>query len=560
MGLTSAMYTGLTGLNANQTRIQTIGHNVANVNTTAFRGSRTLFQTQFSQLMSPGTPPGNDSGGTNPIQMGQGVAVGSTQRLLTPATLEMTGLPSDLAIEGNGYFVVRDAAGRQFYTRDGSFNLNADKELVNAAGQRLRGYGVDTEFNIIPGTLQDIVIPIGIQSVARSTETVVMDGDLSAAETISSAGAASASQQMVTGGGGPAVDGTALIDLRSATAPGVPLFADGETITVSGVTKGERELPPKQFVVGTDGSTLGEFASWLQSQFGIQTEAGLPGNPGVVVENGALVVRSNAGEPNAIEIGNADIMSTNPGTPIPFQFTQNAWATGTGVFTSFMVYDSLGAPVPVNATFTLEQTPNSGAVWRFYLESGEADSPNRALGTGTLNFDPEGNFVSATGNQVTMDHSNSGAATPITFTLDFASVNGLSTQTSEMIMYGQDGYPPGTLNSFNVDPDGTIQGAFSNGMTHTLGQVVLASFANEGGLVAESENLFSVGPNSGPATITAPGTLATGLVRGGALEMSNVEIAQEFIGLITSSTAFQANSRVISTSAEMLEQLLLTLR
>lgn len=560
MGLTTAMYTGLTGLNVNQTRIETIGHNIANVNTTAFKGSRTLFQTQFSQILSAGAPPSDHSGGTNPMQIGHGALVATTQRTDAPSALETTGLAGDLAIEGAGYFIVRNADGGEFYTRDGAFTLNSSNELVNANGHRLRGFGVDENFQIIPGVLRDLTIPVGMEDIARASRNVVMDGDLSAAETLATTGAAMSSQALVSGGGGPATDATALTDLRAGPNPALVLFAAGDTITVSGVTKGERELPARQFVVGTDGNTLGEFADWLETAFGIQTGGSLAGNPGVVVENGTLVVRSNTGEPNAIDIGNSDIMSSNPATALPFQFTQTTAPTGTGVFTSFTVYDSLGNAVPVNATFALEQTPDSGPVWRFYLESGEPDRTPRALGNGTIAFDPEGRFLSATGTRVSLDRSGTGAVTPLGFELDFSQLNGLSTQVSNVIMAEQDGYPPGTLIGYAVGVDGTVAGAFSNGMTHTLGQVALATFANDAGLVAEAQNLYAMGLNSGPAVVKEPGTLGAGMIRGGALEMSNVDLAREFIGLITSSTAYQAASRVISTSNEMLDQLLLTLR
>ena len=150
MGLTSAMLTGLTGLAANGTRVETIGNNIANVNTTAFKGSRTLFQTLFSQTLSQGTAPSTTSGGTNPVQVGHGVVVGATTRNTTNGALETTGLPADLAVDGGGYFVVRSAAGREYYTRDGSFSLNSDNQLITADGNYLMGYGVDSNFSIVP--------------------------------------------------------------------------------------------------------------------------------------------------------------------------------------------------------------------------------------------------------------------------------------------------------------------------------------------------------------------------------------------------------------------------
>jgi flagellar hook protein FlgE len=560
MGLTTAMYTGLSGLNANQTRIETIGNNIANVNTTAFKGSRTLFQTQFSELLTAGTPPGTSSGGTNPLQIGHGVVVGTTQRTFSGGSLETTGLSGDLAVEGAGYFVVRNAAGREFYTRDGAFLVNANNELVSADGYRVRGFAADPNFAIIPGQLQDLQIPLGKLSIARATEAAAIDGDLSAAETVATQGSEHASQALVSGGGTPADAGTALTDLRAAADAGTTLFAAGDIITVSGAAKGGRDVPARQFTVGTTGNTLGDFATWLQTTLGIQADPALAGTPGVTVENGALVIRSNAGEPNALQIGGADLTSSNATTPLPFQLTSNHAAVGSGVFTSFTVYDSLGNPVGVNATFTLDSTPGTGPVWRYLLESADPNAPTRALGTGTVNFDTRGNFVSATGNQLTLDRSGTGAASPLVVTLDFSGVNGLSTQTSNVILASQDGYPPGTLTNYSVGNDGTISGVFSNGQARTLGQIALATFANEAGLVAESDNLYSVAPNSGTATILAPGALGAGNIRGGALEMSNVDLSREFIGLVTSSTAFQANSRVISVTSQMLDQLLLALR
>ncbi len=326
------------------------------------------------------------------------------------------------------------------------------------------------------------------------------------------------------------------------------------------MVKGERELPDQTFTVGSTGSTLDDFANWLEGALGINTEAAAPGSPGVTIENGMLVIRGNAGEDNSFEISGNDFISDNPVTSLPFQFTQTATADGSSVYTSFTAYDSLGTPVAVNVTFTLEATPTSGPVWRYYAESPDSSGPSRVLGTGTVTFDNEGNFRDAAGNQFTLDRSGTGAATPLTFTLDLSGVNGLSTQTSAIVASEQDGYPPGTLVNFGVGEDGVIYGTFTNGLTQTLGQVALATFANQEGLVAEADNLYSVGPASGNATIGPAGQLGAGKILSGALELSNVDLSREFIGLVTSSTGFQASSRVISVSSDLLDQLMLIIR
>ncbi len=558
MGLTTAMYTGLSGMNANQTRITTIGHNIANVNTYAFKSSRTLFQTQLSRVISAGNGPTPNSGGVNPLQIGLGAAVGATQRNFSAGSLETTGMASDLAVDGDGFFILRQADGRQVYTRDGAFALDADDRLVSADGHAVRGFGVDQNFAVQPTVLTDLTIPIGTLSIAGATENVVMDGDISAAGTIATQGSAHSSQALVAGGGGAATATTALADLRSAAAAGAVLFATGDTITVSGVDRGDRMVADQVFVVGTDGETLGDFAAWLQITLGIQDLDGVPGNPGVVIENGALVINGNAGEQNGLSINTTDITSDNAGTAVPFTLTETAPANGSSLVTSFTVYDSLGTPVVVSATLAMEERAATGSTWRFYLEAPGASGANRLLGSGVVAFDTEGNYRSVSGNQVSVDRV--GASSPLTFTLDFSGVHGLSTRTSSVIMSEQDGYPPGTLLSYGVDSDGVITGAFSNGMPQTLGQVAVAVLPNPEGLIAESDNLYSLGPNAGAATVTAPGEFGAGTIVGGALELSNVDLAAEFIGLITSSTGFQAASRVISTSSDMLDQLLLVVR
>jgi flagellar hook protein FlgE len=554
------MYTGLSGINVNQTRIDNIGNNIANVNTTAYKGTRTLFQTQFFQTLSFGTPPSDTSGGVNPTQLGRGAVVGAIQRDFSPGSIETTGINSDLAVQGNGFFVIRRPSGQQVYTRDGSFSVSSDNKLVTADGNVVRGFGVDERFNIVPNVLTDLTIPLGTLSVARATENVILDGDLSADGTIATTGTELTSQPLVAGGGSHATAATALTDLRSASVPGTVLFAAGDTITVSGVTKGDREIPSARFVVGTDGNTLGDFAAWLERTLAIDKTAGVPGNPGVTISGGSIIVRGNAGEPNAIAISANDILSSNATTPLPFQFTETVAANGSGVFTAFTVYDSLGTPLQVNATFTLEALPATGPVWRYYVESPENAGNSRVLGTGTVAFDTAGNFLSAAGNQFNLDRTGSGAASPVSFTLDFTGIHGLSTAASNVIMADQDGFPPGTLTSFSVGPDGVISGTFSNGLNRNLGQVALAVFPNAEGLVAESDNLFTLGPNAGSPSITAPGLFGAGSILSGALELSNVDLSREFIGLITSSTGFQAASRVISVSSDLLDQLLLVTR
>jgi flagellar hook protein FlgE len=132
----------------------------------------------------------------------------------------------------------------------------------------------------------------------------------------------------------------------------------------------------------------------------------------------------------------------------------------------------------------------------------------------------------------------------------------LTSGDSELIMTEQDGSAIGTLDTFSIGANGIITGSFTNGLTRTLGQVALASFNNNQGLVDLGGNMYVSGPNSGVPVIATPLTLGSGSIRSGALELSNVDLSEEFINLIISSTGFTASSRVISTSDQLLTALL----
>ena len=144
MALTSTLFTGLSGLNVNQTRLSVVGNNIANVNTVAFKSSRALFKPQFYVTDSGGSPGSDDFGGTNPSQRGLGAVVASIEKNFTPGAIEPTGRATDLAIDGDGFFIIQ-GADDQMYTRDGSFSLNASNQLVTANGEFVQGFGVDAE-------------------------------------------------------------------------------------------------------------------------------------------------------------------------------------------------------------------------------------------------------------------------------------------------------------------------------------------------------------------------------------------------------------------------------
>lgn len=178
MGLASAMVTAVTGLTAAETKIDVAGNNLANGQTVGFKESNVVFATQFLQTFSLGSGPNEQSGGTNPRQVGLGVQVAAINPDFSQGAVEISGSPSHLAIQGDGFFIVQDSSGGQLYTRAGNFSTNAENELITPTGNRVLGYGVDDAFQIQETELVPLVIPLGQAAVAKATENVVLQGTL----------------------------------------------------------------------------------------------------------------------------------------------------------------------------------------------------------------------------------------------------------------------------------------------------------------------------------------------------------------------------------------------
>lgn len=568
MSLTGAMLTGFTGINANTVAIDTVGNNLANLNTTGFKGQRTLFETLLFRNIAEGSAPSDVSGGTLPRQVGTGVGIASMQRNFGQGGLEGTGFQSDLAIEGDGFFILEQPGGEQVFSRDGSFRLNAENTLVSSNGASLQVFPADDEGNIDTGTLTELMVPLGTRGEAEATTNVTMAGQLDSGTEVASTAAVVTSDPLVTSGGTAATTNTQLTDLVDPF--GVPLFAAGDVLEVNG-TKGGISIESSAFTVGSTGSTVGDLAGHLETVLGIQTDPATGGAPGVVIGDGttgpagAIIVNSNLGEINAVRLDGGSIVNTTGPITSPFSFATTTEAVGggqLGASTSFNVFDSLGEPVDVRLRLVMESKSDAGTTWRFYAESNGDSDLSPVLGTGTISFDANGRFVSATGTDLTVDRADTGSSTPVSFAVDFGSLTSLASAdgTSEYSMADQNGAPAGILSGYSIGPDGTVTAAYSNQRERVLGQVALATFINDEGLIAQSENLFVIGPNSGPATIGAPQSGTAGVIRSGMLEQSNVEIAREFINLITASTGVSAASRVVRASDDLLQELLLLAR
>ena len=178
MGLASSLSTALTGMSAAEKQIDVLGNNLANSQTVGFKSSDVVFANQFLQTLSLGASPTTDNGGTNPRQSGLGVQVAAITPKFSQGTIQISSSPSDLAIQGDGFFIVEGTGKEQLYTRNGIFKLNSENELVSTNGNRVLGYGIDDQFNIQTTQLEALKIPLGSEAVAQATKNVVMEGTL----------------------------------------------------------------------------------------------------------------------------------------------------------------------------------------------------------------------------------------------------------------------------------------------------------------------------------------------------------------------------------------------
>jgi flagellar hook protein FlgE len=215
---------------------------------------------------------------------------------------------------------------------------------------------------------------------------------------------------------------------------------------------------------------------------------------------------------------------------------------------TFITYDSLGDSHNVTITYT--KTGVDAWDWQ---ASGTGIVAAGLVNQGALTFNPDGSLNAQTG-ALSITTTN-GSTTPLAINPDFASVTQLA-DADTVTLFNQDGFAPGTMVSFNISNSGIINGVYDNGIVQTIGQIAMARFTNNAGLMKEGENLWTESANSGVPQIGEANTGARGGIQAGTLEMSNVNLAQEFSDMIVTERGFQANSRVITTSDELLQELI----
>jgi flagellar hook protein FlgE len=385
-----SLYSGISGLRAEQTMLDVTGNNIANVNTVGFKSSSVQFEDTLSQTLSAAGLPTAQKGGINPNQVGLGVKIGSIATSLVQGAQQTTGNNMDEMISGDGYFLTK-AGGESLYTRNGSFHWDSQGRLATADGALVQGWS--------------------------ATNGVIQSG-----------------QQ-----------------------PG--------TIAI-----GNQVSPAKQ-----------------------STSATMAGN----LPSGAKV--------------------------------------GDSFERDITVYSADGSEKTLAATFTA----TASNTWDYSIDDGSSTPATGTLQTG-------GATVTAT----------AGSTTPTVggIAVDMSKLTGYADLTSVAIT-GQNGNKAGTLLSTTMSSDGTLTGNFSNGATIPLAQLSVATFGNPAGLEKAGSSTLRQSINSGVAQLNSAGQGTAGSIVAGALEMSNVDLSQEFTNLIVAQRGFQANARIITTSDEILQEL-----
>jgi len=414
-----------------------IGNNIANVNTVAFKSGRVTFQEVFNQTLSGASAPDATTGrgGTNPMQVGLGIGIGTIDTITTRGSIERTDNPTDLSIEGDGFFIVRGGSSDTFrFTRAGNFGIDKHGNLVTGNGMNVYGW----------------------QAYEREA------------------------------------DGTYTFDTENPIEP-INLFSDSHN--------GNKRM------IAARATTSAVFVGNLDSSY------------------------------PAIDPGDRD--DTNIQFMVPVT-----------------VYDSLGNDYKININFWKESVAGGETTWYWEIpSSGDLDT----AASGSIRFDSKGQIIKDNEDEVfpliTIEPDESVGSEPIEIKLDFSGLTMYSGDSSVKPI-SVDGYSTGSLVTFSIGSDGIITGIYSNGQQQPLGLIALASFENPAGLQKVGNNMYLPTTNSGDFTkAVRAGMGSVGTLNPGTLEMSNVDLSREFSDMIITQRGFQANSRIITTSDEMLQEL-----
>ncbi len=554
MALLNSLFAGVSGLRNHQSMMDVIGNNIANVNTIGFKGSRVTFSDTFNQFVKAGTNPNDGTGGTNSFQVGLGMKVNSIDRNWNQGTFERTGITTDLALQGQGLFVLK-SNGQQLYSRAGAYIFDADGKLVNPQNGAVVQGKVANGLGDIPAgtTLQDIVIDKNLRLPAVKTTEAKWGGNLQSSSTT----IRTDTVELV---------GNLRKDTATTTYPGTAYDpADPDTYNVSTIyNKDGDEYQLWSYYTETAGA-------WTY-HYEVRDDAGLA----TAIPTGSQLLAFDA---TTGICTTPQVTITDPTEKIDYKLNFSSLSnlvadnnvisridkgeTPEPVLGSVTIFDSLGNPHILSLEF--EHTDNNRWSWKTSIPSTSGTLGSNAYGE--IYFNANGTIQSLWqgGSQVTstppIPEINftplSGAEAQI-IKLDFGTGTSGVTQTnlsSQIAALSQNGSASAALSNLNIDQYGKIIGIFSNGNSRTLAQIMVATFANLNGLVSVGDNMYNVAANSGSPRIDTPGENSVTTIQSGALEQSNVDLSEEFTRMIVSQRGFQANARVVTTADNLLQEI-----
>jgi flagellar hook protein FlgE len=557
-----ALSAGVTGLQAHQKMLDVAGNNLANVNTTSFKASRITFSELLCETIKKASQPTSNVGGTNPQQMGSGVGVAGIAPDMSQGNLVNTGNPLDLAIEGEGYFVLRGSEG-YYYTRAGALAVDADSNLVDPATgylvQRIGSVGESDGFQTAGDT--NIHVPYDTSMPASATSEVVVAGNLSADATLDTVqtNVLTSDVAYTTNNGTTAAGTTELDQLDQFSGT----FGATTTITATGYDPGGLDLADAGLTV-TGATTLQNVIDHLNNNVLDSTE-----QVASLVSGKIRITDANSGYSlSDIKLTWSDDGSALLTMPAYFEVST---VGGTEVKNmSITVYDSQGGKHVLSGAFVRTDTANT---WDMILTSidgniNEITFDNRRIRG--IEFSPTDGSYSGLNSTiddtsqfvVTFAHDPSNPQTVAISMGTAGQLDGLTqfAGTSTAVAREQDGYESGRLTAVSVDNEGTVIGAFSNGVKKDIATLEIAIFQNSSALESAGNGYFNSSANSGGAVSTQAMTGGAGTIHGGALEKSNADVATEFVNMIQAQNGFQANARTIRVANEILRELTTLIR
>jgi flagellar hook protein FlgE len=506
-----SFYIPLSGLNADSTALNTIANNLSNMNTTGFKAQTTNFSDLFYQQV--GT-----TGSGDEIQEGTGVQVASNSTDFTGGSIASTGVSTDAAIDGTGFFVL-DNNGGQLYTRDGNFQLSSNGTLESTAGQPVMGYPATNGVVNTSGALTNIVIPTGqvMQPSATTTFSMTQNLDSESAIGATASGPVTVYDSL----------GNSYVATVNYTKTGNNTWSYNismpDTLTPNSTNVGAVSTINYDF--GTSGATLGSVDP------GTNLTITAPATAGGTATTAAPVI--TAGE----AVGTAG----PPATGYVAGLIATLTAAGITVGAGGVTVTSTAAGV---LTISGANISTSGSV---------IQDPVGANTTGTLTFNSSGDLVNPAGDVsgISFAGLSDGAATMnMTWDLYGAANAGNISQTAaanSTSSTNQNGYTSGEYQSFTIGSNGTVAATYSNGQTQNVGQLAIATVSSEQGLVDVGSTEYQTSNASGQAAVGVAGTGGLGTLEGSSLEASNVNISTEFSDLIIAQRAFEANSKAVTT-------------